>query len=356
MTRHPIADWRLHTQHLTGPPAATEADVVGDLLGVQAENHAQASWAVGSRARSATSSSFAAAFDAGTILRTHVLRSTWHFVRPDDIRWLLDLTGPRIRPAFRTQLRALDRDAAALDRATGIVVDAIAQDGPLTRARLGDRLRDHGSAVDGQRLMLIAAHAELAGLICSGPLADDAHTYALLADRAPHARRLERPEALAEIALRYFRGHGPATERDLAYWATLTLGDVRAGLAMVADQLESFELDGRTFWSGTPKPRRRARPRAHLLQIFDEYYRGYQDSRSLMDVDGLTDGGREPSTGMVLLDGQYAGKLRRTVNRSTVAFDLDLGRPITDDERTDLDTEAARYGRFLGLESRVRRR
>ncbi len=97
MARHPIADWRMHSQHLAGNPAATEAEVVADLLAVQAENHSQASWVVGSRTKNATQSSFAAALDAGAILRTHVLRSTWHFVRPDDIGWLLELTAPRIR-------------------------------------------------------------------------------------------------------------------------------------------------------------------------------------------------------------------------------------------------------------------
>jgi hypothetical protein len=92
-----------------------------------------------------------------------------------------------------------------------------------------------------------------------------------MAERAPSARRLDRKEALAELALRYFTGHGPATERDLASWATLTLRDVRTGLAAVADRLESFELDGRTFWFGRPDPEpERPGPDAHLLQILDE--------------------------------------------------------------------------------------
>ncbi len=196
-------------------------------------------------------------------------------------------------------------------------------------------------------------HAELAGLICSGPVAGTAPTYALLADRAPRTRRLDRAHALAEITMRYFAGHGPATERDLAYRATLTLGDVRAGIASVSDQLESFESDGRTFWFRDRAPRRRPARRAHLLQILDEYYRGYQDSRWVIDAEGLASRQRETSIGMVLLDGQFAGDFRRTVGPHTTDFELGLRRPTTPRERAALGEEVARYGRFLGLEPRV---
>ncbi len=133
--------------------------------------------------------------------------------------------------------------------------------------------------------MILLAHTELGGLICSGRIAGGEHTYALMSERALAPRRLGRSDALAQLALRYFTGHGPATERDLAYWATLSLTDVRAGLAQVLDRLGSFQHDGRIFWHALGDgPGGPQQPTAHLLQILDETYRGYQDSRLVLDA------------------------------------------------------------------------
>ncbi|MGH9154928.1 MAG: winged helix DNA-binding domain-containing protein [Acidimicrobiales bacterium] len=323
------------------------------LLAVQAENHSQASWAVATRTTGVDEAAFARQFDTGAILRTHVLRSTWHYVRPEDIGWLLELTGPRVRRLFRSHQRALGLDDSILDVAATRIIEALAGGNHLTRDSLRERLLADGLPAAGEATMVMAAHAELTGLICSGAMQDGRHTYALLAERAPKSRRLGRDEALAELALRYFTGHGPATERDLAYWATLTLTDVRSGLAAVADQLHSFEHDGRIFWSGAPAPAEAPHPRAHLLQILDEYYRGYQDSRWVLDVDGLAGRDREALAGMVLIDGQFAGDMRRTIAGDRVRFEIGLRRSLGDDERVALDDAARRYATFLGREHQV---
>src|SRR5690606_21428436 len=167
---------------------------------------------------------------------------------------------------------------AAIDRAVAAVVEALESRGRLTRGQLAEELRERGVPADGQMLMILLAHIELDGLICSGGVAGGEHTYALMSERVPAPRRLSRTEALAELALRYFTGHGPATERDLAYWATLTLTDVRAGLREVRDRLDSFEHDGRIYWHAPGEPPEGPQePAGHLLQLLDEIYRGYQD-------------------------------------------------------------------------------
>ena len=141
----------------------------------------------------------------------------------------------------------------------------------------------------------------------------------MFADRIPSPRRLDRDEALAELALRYFTGHGPATERDLAYWATLTLGDVRAGLAQATDRLDSFEHDGRTFWHApADPPATGGSPAGHLLQILDETYRGYQDSRWVLDAAGIVPRTREATAGMALVDAQLVAAMKRTVTADQV--------------------------------------
>jgi Winged helix DNA-binding domain len=350
-----IARWRLHNQHLTSPYAASAQDVVSGLLAVQAENPSQAGWAVASRTERPAAEDLGGLLDDGTVLRTHVLRPTWHFVSTDDIGWLLDLTRPRIVRVTGDQLRnTYGLDDRALDRAAAIVVGALDERADRTRSELGEVLQASGIVPRGQLLMLLLAHLELLGLICSGRPVDGEHSYAVLAERAPNTRRLDRAEALAELALRYFTGHGPATIRDLSYWASLTVTDVRAGLSQVRDELESFDHDGRSYWHapGDPPPAGQL-PRGHLLQVLDEYYRGYQDSRWVLDSAGNVPRGREAAIGMALVDGQMVAWMKRTLAKDRVDFALTPLRDLAADEVEALQQAARRYGEFLGLEPRI---
>lgn len=349
MDDHTIARWRLRTLRLSRRTWGSAPEVVSGLLAVQAENHAQASWAVATRTHGTTEETFARLFDHGVILRTHVLRPTWHFVTPDDIRWLVALTAPRVMRQYRQLARQLTIDQPMLDRSAEVIVAALAGGVHLTRAQLGQRLREEGLPGENQALGVLLANAEMEALICSGAMQGPDHTHALLAERAPDARRLERDEAVAELALRYFTGHGPATERDLAYWATMTLTDVRAGLAAVADRLDHVEHDGRTWWFADPPPPddEPTSPRGHLLQVLDEYHNGYQDTRGVLDVAGLVPRGRRAAMGMVLLDGQMVAEMRRQVRPDAVTFQISRFRDLTTAEVAELQAAADRYGAFL---------
>jgi Winged helix DNA-binding domain len=350
-----IARWRLRSQHLVAPYAASASEAVGRLLAVQAENPGQAAWAVASRTQDPGEVDLATLLDDGGVLRTHVLRPTWHFVRADDIGWLLDLTGPRVRRVTGQQLRTTHGlDERAIEHAVDTVVQALSSRGELTRSQLADELRDRGVQSTGQMLMILLADVELAGLICSGRPVDGEHSYVLLANRVPAPRRLGRAEALSELALRYFTGHGPATERDLAYWATLTLTDVRTGLEQVRDRLDSFEHDGRRFWHAPANaPAGRQQPAGHLLQILDEIYRGYQDSRWVLDAAGDVPRTRESAAGMALVDAQIVATMRRAVANDHVEFDLRPYRALVAAEVKALERAARRYGEYLRLEARL---
>jgi DNA glycosylase AlkZ-like len=356
-----IARWRLRAQHLVAPFAESAHEVIGSLLAVQAENPGQAAWAVATRTRRRDPSDLATLLDEGVVLRTHVLRPTWHFVCADDLGWLLDLTGPRVQRVTGQQLRSVHGlDDAGIDRAVSMVVEAIGANGELTRSQLGEKLASHGVSGRGpsagrQFLMILLAHAELAGLICSGRGVDGEHTYARLSDRIPSIRRLDRDEALGELALRYMTSHGPATERDLAYWASLTLGQARLGLDRVRDRLGRFDHGGRTYWhapgeSSPAHPSGAAQPRGHLLQILDESYRGYQDSRWVLDAAGIVPRSREPAIGMALVDGQLVASVRRTVTPDRVRFEVQPYRRLRSAEIDALKAAADRYGQFLSRE------
>ena len=348
-----LARWRLHSQLLAAPVTGTER-VVSTLLAVQAENPSQSAWAVATRTTSPSQDDLAGAIAEGRVLRTHVLRPTWHYVHADDARWLIELTAPRVLPVVDQQLRPLGE---RMPRLTDAVIEILGDTPDRTRSdlasELAEREGDLGVELTGMHLMLLLAHLELHALVCSGAPRDGEHTYALFADRVPLARRLDRDESLAELALRYFTSHGPATERDLAYWATLTLTDVRRGLAGAADRLASFEHDGRTFWHAPGEVPDTAEPTGHLLQVLDEMYRGYQDSRWVIDAEANASRSRETAIGMALVDAQLVAGMRRTVGPKAVTFALYPHRELRASERAAIHEAAGRYADFLGLEPRV---
>lgn len=320
------------------------------LVAVQAENPSQSAWAVATRTKDPHQADLAGLLASGRVLRTHVLRPTWHYVHADDALWLIELTRGRVLPTIDQQLVPVNDRLNAL---TDCVIEVLADSPDRTRTELADSLAQRGHVLTGMQLMLLAGHLELHALICSGAPRDGEHTYALFSDRVGTPRRLERDEALVELAVRYFTAHGPATARDLAYWATLTLTDVRRGLAGAADRLESFEHDDRTYWHAPGEPPASASPRGHLLQVLDEMYRGYQDSRWVLDADGLLSRGRETAIGMALVDGRLVAGMKRTISARAVTFEIRKLRDLDSSEQDAIQDAAARYARYLELEPRL---
>ncbi len=231
--RHLIAEQRLLNQGITRPKTRTPEEVVAWLGAVQAQEYPFARWALGLRMpEGTTDSEIERAIDEGRILRTHVMRPTWHFVTPADVYWMLELTASRVHRTLATYNRRQGLTEDVMARGTKVFERALKDGQCLTRAELGARLERAGIMAKGVRLALLTIYAELEGVICSGPRRAGQLTYALLADRAPRPRRLSRDEALAELTLRYFRSHGPATIRDFVWWSGLLTADAKRGLEM----------------------------------------------------------------------------------------------------------------------------
>lgn len=348
----------MESLRLTGRALAKPADVVRWLVAVQSQDYGPAKWSVGARLRSGDDAALDRAYARGTLLRTHVLRPTWHFVLPDDIRWLLDLTGPRVRRMMSYYEGHLGIDARLTKRTIDRFVKALEREGRMTRTELADELERGRIEARGQRLNHIVMNAELAGAICSGGLRGKQHTYALLDERAPKARRLDRDEALAELTRRYFTSHGPATVKDFSWWASLPTGDIKRGLDAAGDVIASEEVDGRTFWFASgAKPPSAGPPKAHLLQAYDELIVGYTDSRYLLDLAGSvpkqTPTERIVYPGAVVIGTQVVGHWKRTVGEKTVRLDVAVYRKLNGAQAKALDEEGRRLGRFLGLEPSV---
>jgi hypothetical protein len=354
MTNQDIAHRRLHNQLITQQTFAKPCAVVQWLGAVQAQDYAAAKWAVGLRLQGATDNALEQAFTSGDILRTHVMRPTWHFVSPADIRWLLTLTAPHVKVMSAYYCRQLALDNAILMRSNDVLAKALQDGKQLTRPELVSVLQQAGIASDNLlRFTYIIMNAELDGIICSGARRGKQFTYALLDERVPQTRTFNRDEALAELARRYFTSHGPTTLQDFVWWSGLPVADAKAGLSMVKSQLLYEIVDEQTYWFSPSHPQEiDVAQRAYLLPNFDEYTVGYSDRSAVFDgthKDKLDARTNSLLGYIMVLDDQVVGIWKRTIKKQEVAITLNPFAPLNEDEIRAFMVAANRYGAFLGL-------
>jgi hypothetical protein len=353
MNNFDILRLRLYNQRLSTTMFKNPSDVVGWLGAVQSQDYAGAKWALGQRIKNATDYAIEQAFNEGSILRTHVMRPTWHFVKPEDIRWMLALTAPRILTLSATYFRKLELDNATFKRSNAVLIKALQGGKQLTRAELTSVLKQNGIASeDLLRFTYLIIYAELDGVICSGPRRGRQFTYALLDERVPNTRTLEHDEALAELAKRYFVSHGPATLQDFVWWSGLTMADARKGLDSIRSNLISEVENGQTYWFANSTTTRVPSPTVHLLPDYDEYTVGYTDRRAIFDASHtkkLDSRGSELAQYTIVLDGHIAGTWKRTLKKSEVVIEVAPFSALTKAEKGAAADAAERYGKFLGL-------
>lgn len=343
---------RLQNQGLLGKPFARPTQVVARHLAMQSQDFGGAKWAIGQRLAVPTEASVDEAFQRGDILRTHVLRPTWHFVTSTDIRWLLELTGARIKASSAPYFRKHGLDAAGLRRSRRVLEKQL-PGRQLTREELAVPLAEAGLPVQGEALSYQMIAAELDGVICSGARRGKQHTYALLEERVTKTTPLGRDEALALLALRYLQGHGPALVQDLAWWSGLTVADAKRAIAACEEHVCSAEVAGRTYWFTVPgRAALRAGPVVHLLPNYDEQLIAYRFRDSAIDPAVAPRIG--PGSGVfdghfVTSDGKLVGNWRRELGKTHVRVQATLLRRASRAERRELATAAQRYADFVAL-------
>ena len=353
MTGLDIVRHRLYNQRISTSPFSKPSEVVRWLGAIQAQDYAGAKWALGLRLRRITDTNIEQAVADGSILRTHVLRPTWHFVAPEDIRWLLALTAPRIHAANAYYYRSLELDQALFARSSVALVKALRDGQQLTRAELAAVLRQAGIKGSGLRLVYLIGSAELGGIICSGARRGKQFTYALLDDRVPPTKTLERDEALAELARRYFTSHGPATEEDFMWWSGLTRADIRSGLEMVKQQMAYEVTDGKTYWFAASGPlASKSSQAAFLLPNYDEYIVGYTDRTAIFDSshsNKLDARGNPLFQHTILVKGRIVGTWKRILKKDALVIETKLFTRLTKAEDRSVALAIRRYGEFLEL-------
>ncbi|MDQ3171557.1 MAG: winged helix DNA-binding domain-containing protein [Acidobacteriota bacterium] len=331
---------RLAAQHLARPASHTAAGVVAWFGAVQAQEYGPARWGIGQRAKGLTDAGVARAFDAGDILRTHIMRPTWHFVAPQDIRWMQALTGPRVRAASGSVLRANELDARLLARSRAVIARALEGGTFLTRQEIRAALARGRIVAETQRLAYIVMDAELDALICSGPRRGSQFTYALVDERAPRAATKDPDESLGELAVRYFQSHGPATVRDFVWWSGLTVREARQAVDIA--RLAKRDQDGIDYWS-VPGDRTvaRAGASAHLLPIYDEYVNAYRDRGLLF----TSPPGDALFMHYLIVDGRYAGTWRPSENGSG-SVTISAGARLSATQKAALAAAVERHAAF----------
>jgi hypothetical protein len=291
------------------------------------------------------------ALDDGDIVRTHVMRPTWHFVAPEDLRWLLALTAPRVRQASAYQYRLLEIDARLAGRARDVIVESLKGGAALTRDELGQRLRESGIDATGIRLAYLVGDAELETVICSGPRRGKRQTYALVDERIPPAAPRTREEALGELGRRYVEGHGPAQAADLAWWSGLTMADARVALDLATPPLVREPVGERTFWASPSSPAPRFdSPTVHLLPNYDELLIAFRDRGDAVDrlLPPPARVAEVVIAHVLARDGLVVGGWRRVQDRAIVRLEATPMVPLESNEGEAFRRASERFAAFLG--------
>jgi len=329
---------------------STPAELVYSLGAVQAQDYDMAKWALGLRLpHTVADQDIEAALNEGHILRTHILRPTWHFVHPQDIRWMLQLTAPGIYRYAAHYFRSLELDQRLLRRCSKLIGKQLRDRNHCTRAEIGAMLEKAGIPAEGQRLGHIMIHAELEGLVCNGARKGKQHTYALLEERAPATAALTRDEALARLALRYFGGHGPATEKDFSWWSGLSLTDARKAIALNKGELLSDRYLDTEVWFVSPAATLSG-PGLWLLPNFDEYTVAYSNRNMLLDAANkasLSRAGSVIFSNTLVVEGKIAGTWKRSRTAGAVHIDVTPFSPLTPAQHRLLARQEERLRQFL---------
>lgn len=352
-----VAQLRLQRQRIVGAKFDTPVEVVAWLGAIQAQDYASSLWAIGLRTHQASRVAVEQAIVERRIVRTWPMRGTLHFVAAEDARWMSALMTPRVIAASKARLqREFELDDAVLARCRKVLVKALCDGRSLTRNNLYATLEKAGIATAKQRGTHITGRLAQEGLLCLGPRADKQPTFVLLDEWVIAHRAMEREQALAELAHRYFHGHGPATVQDFAWWSGLTLKDVRLAIHLVGTDLEQETIDGQVYLhAGDASATGEELRTPQLLPAFDEYLVAYRDrsdalearfSRQVIGLNGLFNAS-------LVIDGRIIGTWKRSLDPAGIMIELSPFRTLLKKELKALDNVARRYGDFMGMPVRL---
>ena len=345
-----ISKLRLINQQIAATKFRTPKEIVGWMGAMQAQDFNMAKWAIGVRLPGSTDQFIASAFDSGQFLRTHLMRPTWHFVSPDDIYWMLELTAPQIRVSLKARDKVLEIDPRIYSKSNAVIENALRGGEHLLREEIVAELEMAGIATDVYRITHFLLRAELDGIICSGRTKNNKQTHALLSERAPETKTLNQDEALAKLARQYFTSHCPATLQDFIWWSGLPITKVRHALEMVKSNFVAEIIGEQTFWltnsfsiSGS------FNDSVYLLPAFDEFIISYKDRIASLPSENHVSA--VSSNGIfrpiVVIDGQVSGLWKRSFKKDKVILETNMFHSIDSATNSRIEKASIHYGNFV---------
>jgi len=353
MTLPEISNLRLANQKIAATNFKTPRDLVAWMGAMQAQDYPMAKWAIGVRLLDSTDNTIQSAIDKGEIIRTHVMRPTWHFVSVEDIYWMLDLTASRILRSMKSRHNEMELSQAVFSKSNRIIEKALTKNKWLTRDELAKELGAKKIKIDENRLSHILVHAELNGIMCSGPIKNGKLTYALLSERVPVKKVPTREASLIELAKRYFTSHGPATILDFVWWSGLSISEAKQALEAIKTDFISETIGTETFWFTDARPIPGfGKTSVHLLPAYDEFLISYKDRSASLTLTNTpkaisNNGMFHP---IIVVNGQVMGLWKRAVKKDTVIVEADFFQSPNKTDRRKIEEQAFKYGRFLNLD------
>ncbi len=350
MTLSEISNLRLLNQKVEATTFTKPGEVVSWMGAMQAQDYSMAKWAIGQRMLNATDEIIVKALNDALIIRTHVLRPTWHFVSAEDIYWMLDLTAPRIKSSMKSRDKELGLSAEVYKKSFCLLEKEFLNSANLTRDRISGILKEANIKTDENRLSHILMGAELQGLICSGRRVGDKLTYGLLSERVPVCKVLTRDESLAELAKRYFTSHGPATLKDFTWWSGLSVADSRKGLESVKPHLFPEIVGSEKYWLYPENARtNQTQNLVHLLPAFDEFLISYRDRSASLE---LAHNRKAVSNNgifypVIVINGQVCGTWKRTTQKDRFKIETNIFADIDKKSGALIEKEIRLYPEFL---------
>jgi hypothetical protein len=314
---------------------------------IQGQEYAQTKWALGLRLPHMKDADIEKDFNEGKIIRTHLLRPTWHFVSAQDIRWMLALTGPRVHAINDYMYRQLGLDSKVFNSCIRIMEKILQGGKQLTRDAINEEFLKNKIIAKGHRLSYIMMYAELGAVICSGARQGNQFTYALLEERVPASDLLSIDEALEKLTGMYFTSRGPATIRDFSTWSGLTMADCRKGLEMTESHLVKEVIEAQTYYfPGNINLKSTTYPEISLLPVYDEFIMGYKDRSAIFQLRKSLKPDLPFYDCMIVYDGQIIGTWKRTILKESIIMQCQFFRPLNKNQRNRFDKAIRRFETF----------
>jgi Winged helix DNA-binding domain len=353
MTKAEIIRYRLFNQQIAETKFTTPKQILEWMVAMQAQEYAMAKWAIGLRLPGSTDEMVEKAFTKGELLRTHLMRPTWHFVTPEDIRWLLKLTAPRVDALNAFTYRQQELDSKIFRRSNDIISQTLEGGKHLLRTELQKALKQKKIVAEGVRLSALMMKAELDGIICSGPRRGNQFTYALLDERVTAVKAISRKESLALFAKRYFTSRGPATLKDFATWSGLSISEAKEGVASLPSAFVKEKINGQDYFFIPASFATTKIQSSFLMPDYDEYGMSYKDRSVILNpaVDLSRFKGENPIFNrMIIINGKIDGTWKRSIKNNKVVIEtVPFGRLPKFKQRI-LNKAIKAYGVFVDKE------